>query len=226
MNDALLAKCASIFDSVLTSPLGSGVLTYLSTSAPKISRSICAIRDSLDDNRFPTVSDWIHDVQHLFQTLARDFGVDTDIGLSLLTLLQMIEDAAVQLTPNGIDIDELDQVILQFQEIAANAPNSLSEFAEAIAETPPAPTHVPTPPQTWRSSGADAPALDTYAIYQDVIALKTDQDLEKIVDIVSRFETSYAHVKDVIEIDLTRCQPETLQRIHNYIKQVSRTSTK
>jgi hypothetical protein len=85
---------------------------------------------------------------------------------------------------------------------------------------------VPIPPQPWRSSEQDGPTLDTYELYQEVVALKTDKDLERIVDIVSRYEISYAHVRDVIEIDLTRCQPDTLRRIHNYVKQVSEPSEK
>jgi hypothetical protein len=224
MNDATLAKCSSIFDSAITCPLGSGVLTHLSASCPEILPSIFALRDSLDDHKFPTVSEWLHEIGRLFQTLARDFGVGTDIGLSVLTLLQMIEDSALRLTPSAIDIDELDQIIVQFQEIAANTPNSLPEFADAMAETAPPLPHVPAAEQ-WPPSGQDSPALDTYALYQDLIALKTDKDLEKVVDIVSRYETSYAHVRNVIEIDLTRCQPETLQRISNYIRQASRSET-
>jgi hypothetical protein len=208
----------------VTCPIGNGVFSYLTTSFPAISDSILALRDSVDRDKYTTVSEWLSDVQQLFHSLARDFGVSSDLGLSLLTLLQMVEDGAAQLMPKPIDLTELDAIISEFEMIAETAPNSLAEFekmrAEKTAPVPQAPIQVEEAPVD------NGPPLDTYSIYQDVLALKTDKDLERIVDIVSRYETSYAHVKDVIEIDLTRVQPGTLRRIHNYVTKVAQEKVK
>jgi hypothetical protein len=222
MDDVLSARCSSIWDSVLSSPIGTEVLARLSAASSDLSRPILAIRDALDEEQYASIADWLRDVRDVFQRLARDFGAESDIGLSVLTLLQLVEEEAAGLTPKSIPMGELDQIIAEFEQIVARTPNSFAEFMEELnAASPPIP-ELPIVPGSTPFTDSSAPTPDTFSVYQDVVALETDKDLERIVDIVSRYETAYSHTNDVIEIDLTQCQPHTLRLIHNYVKEAKK----
>jgi hypothetical protein len=228
MDAALQAKCSTIFEAALTSPLGAGVMSYLTSNSSDHGPSFLDIRDRLEESVYASPSDWLTDVTDRFHQAARDFGADSDLGLSILSLLQLIEDAAGPLLPRKgpIDLNELDEIIDDFRRFAADAPNSLEEFRAFIESgTEPVPEfQFPHDQATFDQKQGEE--MDVYALYQDVLNLPADRDVEKVVDIVSRYEVMYSHVNDVIEIDLTRCQPYTLKLIRNYVNQATKKPTR
>jgi hypothetical protein len=131
----------------------------------------------------------------------------------------MIEDSALKLLPKPIDLQELDDILQELDEIVTNAPNSLEEFEAELVKTSP---QVPALPYVSQSELKTDSPIDKYSVYQEVIRLKTDAALERVVEIIARYEAAYSHARDVIEIDLSRCRDDTLRRIHNYVRQVER----
>jgi hypothetical protein len=228
MEAVLQAKCSTIFEAVLTSPIGAGVMSYLTSNSSECAPSLLEIRDRLEESDYASPSDWLQDVTDRFNQAARDFGADSDLGLSILCLLQLIEDAAQPLLPRkgSIDLHELDEIIESFRQFAAEAPNSLEEF-RAFMESGAGPVpEFQFPHDQAKFDEKPDEELDVYSLYQDVLNLPADRDVEKVVDIVSRYEVMYSHVNDVIEIDLTRCQPYTLRLIRNYVNQATRRLTR
>lgn len=221
MNDVLATKCSNIFESVMTSPLGECVISYFEKNwqTQQNTKAVMEIRDNLEERKYDSPQAFFDDIKQRFESIARDLGESSDIGLSLLTLVQLVEDAMAPLFAAGekFDITELDGIIAEFKGVAEGLPNNLEEFkAQLDAKGEPMP-EFPCVFERAAELGLDRGDLDVQAIYQDVLSLKSDKELEKIVDIVSRYETIYSHVNDVIDIDLAHCHPYTLRLILKYI---------
>lgn len=223
MNDILATKCSTIFDSAMTSPLGEVVMDYLMVNCgeEEYTKSILEIRDHLEDGVYQSPRAFMDDVRMKIDEIIRYFGARSDISLSLATILQIIEDGVQPLLQevHAPDMKELNELIAEIEEIAKEMPNNLKEFrAQLNAKSNPLPSH------PWcfdrKDDLDDKTGLDVTEIYQDVMALENDKHLEKIVDIISRYETAYSHVNDVIDIDLNRCHPYTLRFIKKYITEV------
>lgn len=224
MNDILATKCSTVFESVITSPLGEILIESLSQNCPLSNYANCIleVRDWLEDGKYSSPGEFVDDVRRRCYDIARDLGSGSDMSLSLLTILQLIEEGIEPLlqeqrTP---DMAELDKMIGELKELAKEMPNDLSAFRVQLAakgET------LPSYPYCFgRQNEFDSKEdLDVAEIYQGITSLENDKDLEKIVDIISRYETSYSHTNDIINIDLNRCHPYTLRLIQKYITSLS-----
>jgi hypothetical protein len=220
MEAGLVMHCQTIYQAALSSGLGASVVDFFATSGYLESRGadVLRIREKLDNGAYANPEKWLEDVRLCFHEIARDMGSESDIGLSMLTLLQLVEDASKPLfcrEPRPVRA-EFDSVINQLREIMESTPNNLEEFQMAVTTGPEAlPGFMFTPDA--KEMDAATEDFDLPGIYKGVMNLKTDKDLEKVVDVVTKYELLYSHVKGVLEIDLTKCQPYTLKLLQDVI---------
>ena len=221
MNDVLAAKCSNIFESVLTSALGECVVSLFEKSqeTQDYTSTLMAVRDNLEERKYSSPQAFLSDVKLRFERIARDLGEQSDVSLAILTLVQLIEDGLAPLVAPRVepDLNEIDSIIADFKTIAEAMPNNLDEFQAQLDEKGEPMPSIPCVFERAEELAWDRGDLDVQSIYQDVLALKSDKDMERIVDIVARYELNYSHVHDVIDIDLARCHPYTLRLIKKYI---------
>jgi hypothetical protein len=181
--------------------------------------AIRGIGDKLETGAYANPLEWIQDVKTVYNEIVHKLGPNTDISLAILTVAQMIEESAETfICPREKPkIEALDAIISDLREIGEISPSNVAEY-ERMSELG---IRI-IPPQIVMPEAEPKPKVqstDLQDIYRDVMALPSDKDLEKIVDIVSRYELVYSHTRGVIEIDLTKCQPYTLDLIKGYIQQ-------
>ena len=228
-------KCAYIYDEVITGPLGTEVIKYFINDFENDNQDsdqesdqkqedngslyILQIRDKLDENKYSSPQSFLEEVESTFLLKARDYESDSDISLSLLTLLQLIKEKFEKCFPSKQDkplINEFNSFLNGFDEFGQNIPNDRKSFikfynsASQLDDTPKRPI------RPSKIKIADQ-KTDVEELYKRVMDLKTDKDFERIVDIIVSHEPSYSHSENVVEIDLYKCQPYTLKLIKNYV---------
>ncbi|KAK8894349.1 hypothetical protein M9Y10_022784 [Tritrichomonas musculus] len=232
-------KCAYIYDTVITSPLGTEVIKFFmddiedsnknkdhtddnnNNNKPNESESVflLQIRDNLDENKYPTPQSFIEEVNLKYSLKARDYGTGSDISLCLLTLLQLITEKFEKCFPKKDEkplFDELDSFIDGFDELGKVIPNDRKSFIKFYNTASQAGNGAKRPVRPSKFQIADQ-KIDVEELYKKVIELKTDKDFEKVVDIIVSHEPSYSHSDNIVEIDLYKCQPYTLKLIKNYV---------
>jgi hypothetical protein len=219
MNDVLASRCCTAYDAAIHSSIGLAVVSRLSSSFPNSVTALEDLRSRLENSEFASPLDWYQNIESIFKNLARDVGIETDFGLSILTLLQMVTDRLEPVLGQTTKPEPgcLDQLISDLKHYTQTAPNNLREFIAASRPPTVRPEVPPIMIDGMRLESEDSTPLDVKALYQNLMNLQRDEDLERICDIVSRHETKFKHVRRMIQIDLGRCQPYTLRLIQKYI---------
>lgn len=226
MDSIFQAKCANIYDIAITSHLGTEIIKFFASEElqnPELTNQlsfILQIRDKLDESKYKTPEEFIDEVKTIYELKARDLGADSDISLSILTILQLMVDKYDQSFPsihvNSPKFSEFTQFMEEFEEFALTAPNDRDSFISIYNSN----THKgDAKPRSTNLEKIDdlGEKADLDQLYKNLLTLKTDKDIEKVVDIIISHEPSYSHSENIVEIDLNRCQPYTLRLIQNYL---------
>lgn len=234
MDSDTQTRCLSIFEGVMTSVLGHEIVNYFISALPgkEIPPSIMNVKNKLEQNEYSSPNEYLEDVHSSFCNVAKEVGIQTDIGLSILNLSKMIEEDTVStLKINASDTikthinkcPNISEIIEALEDFTKIAPNNLEEFQKFIddssKETLVFPeNHVEVP--FTRCS-----AIDPVEICKQINELPEDGQMSKVIDIITRYEISYQHIRNILEIDLAKCQPNTLQLIKNYLMEVKSNSS-
>ena len=212
MDPIILSKCSNLYEKIMSSPLGQGITNhyYMFNGVPFFQQ----IRNKLEDNSYSSPSEWIEDVRTSFNMEARNLGTESEVSLLILTLLQMINEEAEPLLPKEPKNtnNELQEIIKSLKDLAQDLPNNITEFKAMLNMKEGA-----IPAIKKQKEPEEVEKFDPNDISQEISQLKSDDDLQNIADILTKYETNYTHQKGVIEIDLSLCSPTTLKLIHNYI---------
>lgn len=236
MDQISQTKCAYIYDEVITTPLGREVIRFFMSdfdinnndndqnSDQKTDENgpsfILQIRDKLDENKYSTPQNFLEDIELKFLLKARDYGSDSDIHLSLLTLLQLIKEKFQKCFPSKDDkpsVQEFNLFLDDFNELEKHIPNDIKSFIKFYNAVPQADDASKRSLRPSKFQIVDQ-KTDVEELYKKIMDLKTDKDFEKVVDIIVSHEPSYSHTDNVVEIDLYKCQPYTLRLIKNYVE--------
>ncbi|OHS98105.1 hypothetical protein TRFO_35523 [Tritrichomonas foetus] len=221
MDSISQTKCALIYDTVISSQLGSEVINFFLNVVPTVEESdfILKIRDMLDENLYLSPKDFIDDVKDKFNEKVRAFGSESEISLSILTLLQLITDEYEKCFPSHDKLPAFEEFI-QFKEaffqFRDSVPNNRKEFKEFFNK-PIKSTKILPRATGFEGMNVLDEQFDLRDLYDDIMRLKTDKDREKVVDIIVAYEVDYTHTNDHIEIDLSSCQPYTLKLIKQFV---------
>lgn len=213
MEPILNVKCMNIYEKAMSSPVGIGIVEYYS----KIKQNETfyeKIKANLESNKYPTPTDWLNDTRDLFYTEVRDAGFESEISLFILTLLQIIEDKAKYLINNESSLN-FDDIIKELTDFSETLPNNEREFKKMLAEgLPKEEKRQKHNPQINKKDDLNISPNDIYA---QIMELKTDEDLQNVISILSKYEVNYTNHNDIFEIDLKNCSQNTLKMIHNFI---------
>jgi hypothetical protein len=219
MEAELVARCLTHFDAAIGSPVGCAVISSLCFSLPDRSKIFHELRRALESNRFGSVQDFLSRVEFVLTGLARDVGADSDLGLSLMTVNQLISEPLEPFVPRLTPLDRtpLTVVLAELRQFAMTAPNNLPEFATFLESgDTEAQTRILAPSKPHRNE----PPFDEdemLTMYDEILNLELDEEVEKVADIISRHETAYRHKDNYVHIDLRQCRPSTLKLLQGYL---------
>lgn len=227
MDSITQIQCKSIFEGVFGSFLGTEVIDYFKQLQNGNDQSTDfsffeQIRQKLNKNLFQTPYTFLNEITDLVENESRNLGSDSYISLSLLTILQLLTDKINQTFPypnSKPSISDFNQFLKEFEIFSQNLPNDrksfisyfnfqFSNFEDQIEYQKTVET-----PQHLKVFNYDD-------LYIKINSLPTDKDFENISNIIISHETSYTHSNDLIEIDLKKCQPTTVQLLKNYLQNI------
>lgn len=219
MEQSLNAKCTTIFEEVITSDLGVAVFSYFQDARPNSDQPLpfLLIRDKLEEHQYETPDEWYEDIENQINETARHLEVDSDIYLSLLTLLDMIKEKSLKMltTTKKSTIEDLKSIMNELEGLLPEIPDNINDLKVELEKSNPL-----SPAKSAISFSeyfAKDESIDIQELYNEMIKMPTDTDLSNIVDIITRYDTKYSHFNNIVEIDLQRCSPFTLKKIKEYI---------
>ena len=221
MNSISQTKCALIFDKAISTPLGTEVINFFLKEAPGINDSsfILNIRDKLDLNEYSSPQDFLNDVKAKFSAKARDFNSESDISLSLLTILQDITERFEEYFPakeKKLNVDNFNKIFAEFKHFGEHCPDDRESFISFYKSAMEA-AKIPPRASDFKDMKVIEEHYNIKELYDNIMKLETDKDREKVVDIIISHEPDYLHFNNMIEIDLTKCASYTLKLIKQFV---------
>ena len=118
MNKAIASQCSAIFEEVMTSPLGYATLECLVDVYPEDEdeNPLLTFRNKLESQEYETPQDFSAEVDQIFTETARNIGFNTELGYSLSTLSQLIQEGVEErLKSNPSEDLDVEVISLQAQ---------------------------------------------------------------------------------------------------------------
>ena len=205
--------CLSVMGKVNATPLGEFCLKKMPVYhhlKPDI-LTIEQIEERLKKYEYPTIESWFHDVELYYQTFAKELSTDSQMGLVLLTLLQMYSDELAQ----RYDADEgpsLDVKALVRSAIDA-CPNSVDELkAERTA------TLVQPRPVAVRQTTPVFSTHDMMLLQRHLLNMRDAETRSRVVSIIQCYEPKTKEAEGRLTFDLNELSPYTLELLMNIFR--------
>ena len=218
-------RCMSIFEGVMSSTLGREVVNYFLKTLPEqeIPENLKSITEKLEKNQFSSVQKFLEDINIQFSITAKEIGESTDIGIAILHLAKKIEEQIKSTLRSeniqNTDIKDLSQIIQDLEIFIDNAPDNLTQFQQFLSNTSRTVLEFNQTPA--KISRPQYSAVDPAELLKMIEVLKEDGQVSKVIDIITHYEISYQHIRNVLEIDLAKCSPMTLNLVRDYILKCS-----
>jgi hypothetical protein len=216
MDAAACALCLDAFDRALGSPTGCAFAAQFASDFPGCDPglSIFRVRAMLAERRYATVAAYLADLDGTARACVRFLGPDHDLAVALWTIRQLIDDASAPV----LRADDrawrcaLADLAGALRAFAPSIPDAREPYREWTKREP----SEPPPPPPCRPAGPSAAHIDVYQLKAMIQRLPKDEDHHDLVRIVRRFEPEFASISGVVELDIKKCRPETLVRIHEF----------
>jgi hypothetical protein len=217
MEPVLCSQCLDAFDRALNSPIGQAFQSQFSYNFPSVDPSldILAVRQTLLDRRYSSVSDYFTALDAAVNNCARFLGPETDLSLALLSVFRQIHRYSTALSP-GDDAawrSGLSSFAADVSSFISDVPDCRDDFREWTRPPPPAQVpremqFVATPPNTSH--------IDMYQLKAMLHRLTSDEDHQEVVSIIQRYEPEFAAASGTVELDIKKCRPDTLVRLYDF----------
>jgi len=217
MEQHLLKQCQRLLNEVQKTLLWQNMLIYLKENGLERDnlKELDDISSKLDENSFKTPNEWIDHVKNTLNGISQLFGAESEISLCFLTIKQIIEEKAISLVYHRSK-EEINDVYNQIKGILREFPNNKDEFSNLLEKQVPLQESKPIDvPETKKFE-----EFDLSSMYQKLQILPSDSEVQKVVDIIINYEPSYNHENEVVEFDLSKCQPYTLHLITEYLNKL------
>ncbi|EAY01139.1 hypothetical protein TVAG_040440 [Trichomonas vaginalis G3] len=215
-----MSQCLKIYDNVVGSSIGQFVEKSFKNAPPnsKFATLFNGCREALKRGDFKSSQQWLDALTISFNDCIRAIGENTELGCSLATLLQQIDDQikSRRLLSNKMIMDMITKASDKLHEMMPHFPDNLRDFQELMKAD-----HL----EQIRPI-LDIPKLEAPQLTQDDLdltvsrlrSLDSDRHVTNVMDILQRYEIYICQdSEDDITVDLDYIDPLTTKKIQDFL---------
>lgn len=214
------SMCFTAFQKAIKSPIGAAIEHIFANeeSPPPDDVNILLCQNNLKQNLYKSPEEWFAAVTAISNNAIRHYGEKSEIGLAISTIYLMIGDNCRFMNSSDSEkysgaLSTLTDSLRAFADQAPDNSDSFQVFS-AVPENPADPD-LRADPCAYTAAAASVDKLELKAMVQ---SLRTDEEMRHVADLISRFEPNFGPAKGIVDYDLEKCSPYTLQRIHSYVR--------
>ena len=216
-------NCIRLYDDVLSSRIGTSILDYFyeNDENKNYYNFFFEIKKKLLENKYNNPKEWFYDQKKKIINISKNFGINSDISLCLLTFIQILEEKIDQITKFdlGSIYERVSMISDRIEDQISLIPNNFEDFLHQIEKFEDnKEIYIYKPKNVEKYNNIN---IDPLEIYHQIQLINDDEKLQSIIDIITGYEPTYSHEHNVIEFDLSKCEKYTLYLIQNYLKNIN-----
>lgn len=215
-----VTQCLQIYNNVIGSPIGQHVAKFFSMAPPtsKYSTFFDDLGDALKRGEYKSIQNWMESITISFNDCIRAIGENTEIGLCLATILQLIEDKVqtMRKLSNKLILDTIISTSEKLHELLPLFPDNLEELNKVIADDKA--QQIKPKPNIPKIERPVVTQEDLDLLVSRLQSLNSDKMVADIMDILQQYELHICQDQDEkIIVDFDTVDPLTTVKIRNYL---------